>query len=44
MELTGQAPLLVEGHPDNIKVTQPQDLELAELYLRHRQQKAGNES
>lgn len=33
MELCGIAPLLVEGHPDNIKVTHPRDLLLAELYL-----------
>lgn len=33
MELINKAPLLVEGHPDNIKVTHPRDLLLAELYL-----------
>ena len=33
MELTGLAPLMVEGHGDNIKITRPQDLPLAELYL-----------
>jgi len=38
MELAGQAPLLVEGHVDNIKITQPEDLVLAELYLRHREE------
>ncbi len=38
MELTGQAPRLVEGHADNIKITRPQDLELAELYLRHQEE------
>ncbi|MGQ0658450.1 MAG: 2-C-methyl-D-erythritol 4-phosphate cytidylyltransferase [Chromatiales bacterium] len=38
MELIGHVPLLVEGHPDNIKVTQPQDLTLAELYLRHQEE------
>ncbi len=38
MELAGYAPLLVEGHPDNIKVTRPQDLALAELYLRHQEE------
>lgn len=41
MELTGQAPQLVEGHSDNIKITQPQDLALAGLYLRHRQNQTG---
>ncbi|MCG3200506.1 MAG: 2-C-methyl-D-erythritol 4-phosphate cytidylyltransferase [Gammaproteobacteria bacterium] len=38
MELIGQAPRLVEGHADNIKITRPQDLELAELYLRHQEE------
>ena len=33
MELAGKAPKLVEGHGDNIKITRPQDLALAELYL-----------
>jgi 2-C-methyl-D-erythritol 4-phosphate cytidylyltransferase len=33
MELAGQAPLLVEGHPDNIKITRPEDLPLAAFYL-----------
>lgn len=33
MELTGKAPKMVEGHGDNIKITRPQDLRLAELYL-----------
>lgn len=33
MERIGHHPLLVEGHPDNIKITHPQDLALAELYL-----------
>ena len=33
MELAGYAPLLVEGHPDNIKITRPQDLDLAAYYL-----------
>ena len=34
MELAGHAPLLVEGHPDNLKVTRPEDLALAAHYLR----------
>lgn len=38
MELIGLAPRLVEGHADNIKITRPQDLELAELYLRHQEE------
>jgi 2-C-methyl-D-erythritol 4-phosphate cytidylyltransferase len=33
MELTGNAPQLVEGSPDNIKITRPTDLALAELFL-----------
>lgn len=34
MELAGHAPRLVPGRPENIKVTRPEDLALAELYLR----------
>lgn len=33
MEHAGCAPLLVEGHEDNLKITRPRDLALAELYL-----------
>ena len=33
MEWAGYSPLLVEGHGDNIKITQPADLALAEYYL-----------
>jgi len=33
IEQFGLQPVLIEGHPDNIKVTHPQDLSLAELYL-----------
>jgi 2-C-methyl-D-erythritol 4-phosphate cytidylyltransferase len=33
VEMMGLTPLLVEGHPDNIKITHPSDLALAELYL-----------
>lgn len=33
MELAGLAPLLVEGHADNIKITHPEDLPLAHFYL-----------
>ncbi len=35
MERAGHAPLLVEGHADNIKITHPEDLALAELYLKY---------
>jgi len=38
MELAGQQPLLIEGHADNIKITRPQDLVLAELYLRQQEE------
>jgi 2-C-methyl-D-erythritol 4-phosphate cytidylyltransferase len=34
MELAGFHPKLVEGHTDNIKITRPEDLALAEFYLR----------
>jgi len=33
VESLGHAPRVVAGHPDNIKITIPQDLELAHLYL-----------
>lgn len=33
IELTGQQPVLVASHADNIKVTHPQDLQLAALFL-----------
>jgi 2-C-methyl-D-erythritol 4-phosphate cytidylyltransferase len=33
VELTGQAPLLVQGHRFNFKVTYPDDLEFAALLL-----------
>ncbi len=33
MELAGYRPRMVEGHSDNIKITRPGDLALAELYL-----------
>ena len=33
MELAGQRPKLVPGRPDNIKITRPEDLALAEYYL-----------
>jgi 2-C-methyl-D-erythritol 4-phosphate cytidylyltransferase len=37
MELAGHAPLLVEGHGDNLKITRPEDLALAEFYLRQQE-------
>jgi len=33
MELAGLKPVMVEGHSDNIKITLPQDLALASLFL-----------
>ncbi|WP_353570757.1 2-C-methyl-D-erythritol 4-phosphate cytidylyltransferase [Candidatus Albibeggiatoa sp. nov. BB20] len=33
IELMGQQPVLIAGHADNIKVTHPQDLQLAALFL-----------
>lgn len=35
MEHAGHAPLMVEGHGDNIKVTRPDDLALAGYYLQN---------
>ena len=36
MELAGHNPRMVEGHRDNIKITLPSDLALAEFYLQAR--------
>jgi 2-C-methyl-D-erythritol 4-phosphate cytidylyltransferase len=33
MELAGFSPLMIEGAPDNIKITRPEDLALAAYYL-----------
>ncbi len=33
MEMAGFSPRLIHGHEDNIKITHPDDLELAALYL-----------
>ncbi len=38
MELAGHAPRLVEGSPENIKITHPRDLDLAERFL-HQQER-----
>ena len=38
IELDGGHPMLVPGHADNIKITLPGDLALAELYLQRQQQ------
>ena len=37
MEAEGARPRLVHGHADNIKITVPEDLALAELYLREQE-------
>jgi 2-C-methyl-D-erythritol 4-phosphate cytidylyltransferase len=37
MEWRGAKPLMVEGKPDNIKITRPGDLELAAFFLAARQ-------
>ena len=34
MEFAGLRPRLIEGHADNLKITRPEDLALAEFYLR----------
>jgi 2-C-methyl-D-erythritol 4-phosphate cytidylyltransferase len=36
MELSGYRPRMIRGHADNIKITVPSDLALAEFYLRER--------
>ena len=38
MEWAGFHPLLVEGRADNIKITRPEDLALAEFFLQQRQE------
>ncbi len=40
IEHAGLRPRMVEGHGDNIKITRPEDLALAELYLRQQQEEA----
>jgi 2-C-methyl-D-erythritol 4-phosphate cytidylyltransferase len=37
MEMSGHAPRMVEGHADNIKITLPQDLILANMYLQQQE-------
>lgn len=37
MEHAGHRPLMVEGRADNIKVTRPEDLDLAAFYLRQQE-------
>ncbi len=33
LELKGLQPKIVEGRPDNIKITRPEDLPLAQFYM-----------
>ena len=35
LELQGMKPKIVEGRPDNIKITRPEDLALAQFYMEH---------
>lgn len=35
IEMKGWQPKIVEGRPDNIKITRPEDLALAQFYLEH---------
>lgn len=35
LELQGFQPKIVEGRPDNIKITRPEDLALAQFYMEH---------
>jgi 2-C-methyl-D-erythritol 4-phosphate cytidylyltransferase len=43
MEHAGYRPRLVEGREDNIKITRPADLRLAELYLKAMLMESGHE-
>ena len=43
IELLGLQPKMVEGSPDNIKITHPGDLQLAELYLLHNEKLSSEE-
>ena len=40
VEAAGGRPRLVMGHADNIKITVPEDLALAELFLRRQEGRA----
>ena len=33
MELAGKKPLMIEGNANNLKITRPEDLVLAEFYI-----------
>ncbi len=40
VEWAGHRPLMVEGHPDNIKITRPEDLALAAYFLTSQEHEA----
>lgn len=40
MEAAGYTPVMVEGHPDNIKITRPEDITLAQMYLEQQERNA----
>jgi 2-C-methyl-D-erythritol 4-phosphate cytidylyltransferase len=40
MEYSGARPRLVHGHADNIKITEPEDMALAELFLREQERES----
>jgi 2-C-methyl-D-erythritol 4-phosphate cytidylyltransferase len=37
VEKSGYHPMLITGHADNIKVTCPEDIELAEFYIQQQE-------
>ena len=41
MEMAGERVVMVEGHADNIKVTRPADLALAELFIERQERETG---
>ncbi len=41
VERCGHRPLMVEGHADNLKITRPEDLRLADYYLEQQAREAG---
>ena len=42
MELAGYRPRMISAHADNIKITEPEDLALAEFYLQQQQEQSIN--
>lgn len=44
LELIGLQPKIVEGRPDNIKITRPEDLALAQFYIDQQRAMSANES